>query len=73
VLDPNDRDAATAQLAHDRNEFVRFGIGEAGADLVEEQHARFRAERAREFEPFSVEQAQRRRLPVSDAEHPAEP
>jgi len=72
VLDPNDRDATAAQGAHDRDQFIRFGVGETGADLVEKENARAAAERARKFEAFAIEQAQCAGLTIRNAQHAAQ-
>ena len=39
VLDPDDRDAAAAHLADRRDQLAGLGVGQPGADLVEQQHA----------------------------------
>jgi hypothetical protein len=56
VLDPNNRDAAAANIPDQIYQRHAFVFGEAAGDLVEEQHARLRGERARQLEPLAVEQ-----------------
>ena len=43
------------------DELGRLGVGEAGSDLVEQQHLRVGRERAGELEPLAVQQAERSR------------
>ena len=64
VLDPDDGDAAAANIADQIDQRHAFVFGEAAGDLVEEQHARLRGECARELEPLAVEQRQRVGEPV---------
>ncbi len=49
---------AAVHLADRRDELVGLGIGQAGADLVEQQHHRAGRERPRQLEPLAVEQAE---------------
>ena len=57
---------APRELADRRDELVRLGVGEPGADLVEQQQPRLGRERARELEPLAVEQAERLGRPVRE-------
>ena len=59
VLDPDDRDAAAANIPDQIDQRHAFVLGQAAGDLVEEQHARLRGERARQLEPLAVEQRER--------------
>ena len=61
VLDPDDGDAAPAQLLDGAHQLDRLRVGEAAADLVEKQHLRIGGERARELETLAIEQAEIRR------------
>src|SRR5262245_27940709 len=56
VLDPDDRDAAAANVADQVDQRRAFVLGQAAGDLVEQEHARLRGECARELEPLAVEQ-----------------
>ena len=47
------------QLADRLDELVRLRVGQAAADLVEQQHRRVGRERPRELEPLAVEQPER--------------
>ena len=58
MLDPDDGDVAAAQFLDRLDEFARLRVGEAAADLVEQQHASVGGERPRQLEPLAVEQAQ---------------
>ena len=69
MLDPDDGDAAALQLEDHVDEFVRLGVGQAAADLVEQQHCRAGGERARELQPFAVDQAERLGAPIGEAGH----
>jgi hypothetical protein len=72
MLDPDDGEAACVQLPDGCDKFARLGVGQAAADLVEQQHRRVGAERARKFEPFAVEQAEGLGAPVGEWQHAAE-
>ena len=72
MLDPHDRDPARFQFQNDVDEFVGLGVGEAAADLVEQQHRGAGRERAGEFEPLAVDEAERLGAPVGDPRHGGE-
>ena len=55
----------------DVDEFARLAVGQAAADLVEQQHRGIGGERARQFEALAVDQAERLGAPVGDAVMPA--
>ena len=48
---------------------VGFLVGEAAADLVEQQHARLGRERARKLQPLAIEQPERFRPAIGDVQH----
>ena len=72
MLDPDDRDAARLNSQDDVDQFARLGVGQAAADLVEQQHRGIGGERAGEFEPLAVEEAERLGAPVGDRRHAAQ-
>ena len=72
VLDPHDGDAAPSQLEDRADQFLRLGVGQPAADLVEQQQRRLGRQRARELQPLAVEQAERFGGPVGDAGHAAQ-
>ena len=43
-----------------------LGVGQAAADFVEQQRLRIGGERARQFEPLAVDEAERLGPPVGD-------
>ena len=61
VLDPDDRHAEPPDGADQLDQREAFVLGQAARDLVEQQHARLRRQRARELEPLAVEQRERAR------------
>src|SRR5262249_58319523 len=56
VLDPDDRDAAAANVPDQVDQRLAFVLGQAAGHLVEQEHARLRSERARQLEPLAVEE-----------------
>ena len=72
VLDPDDGDLRTPQLADRLDQLARLGVRQAGADLVQQQHDRVGRERPRQLEPLAVEQAERLRAAVGGVEHAAD-
>jgi hypothetical protein len=56
VLDPDDRDAAAANVPDQVDQRLAFVLGQAAGHLVEQEHARLRGERARQLEPLAVEE-----------------
>ena len=69
MLDPDDRDPAGFQFENDVDEFVRLGVGQAAADLVQQQHCGAGGERAGELEPLAIDESERLRAPVGDGSH----
>ena len=55
-----------AQLADRLDQLVRLRVGQAAADLVQQQHGRVGCERARQLEPLAVEQPERLGAPVGE-------
>ncbi len=72
MLDPDDADAAALETLDGVNEFLRFGIGQPAADLVEQDHFGLGGQRPGELEPLSVEQAERLGLAIGDRQHAAD-
>ena len=72
MLDPDDADVAAPQLEDGVDQLARLGVGQAAADLVEQQQVGIARERAGQFEPLAVEQAERLGAAVGDAHHAAE-
>ena len=62
-------DAAPLELEDDVDQFARLGVGQAAADLVEQQRRRAGRQRAGEFEALAVDQAERLGAAVGDAGH----
>ena len=56
VLDPDDRDAAAANVADQVDQRPAFVLCQAAGHLVEQKHARLRGERARQLKPLAVEE-----------------
>ena len=61
--------AAPLELEDDVDEFARLGVGQAAADLVEQQRRGAGGERAGEFEALAVDEAKRLGAAVGDAGH----
>ncbi len=72
MLDPDDRDLAPAQLQDGGDQLARLGVGQAAADLVEQQHHRISRQRARQLEALAVEQAEGLGAAVRQAQHAAQ-
>src|SRR5207247_6127215 len=64
VLDPDDRDAAAANVADQVDQRRAFVLGQAAGHLVEQEDARLRGERARELEPLAVEEREAAGRPI---------
>jgi hypothetical protein len=58
VLDPDDADASGVDGSDGLDQFMTFGLGQAAGDFVEQQRAWPGGERARQLQPFAVEQRQ---------------
>ena len=54
------------EFEDDVDQFVRLGVGQAAADLVEQQHRGVGRQRAGELEALAVDEAERLRAPVGD-------
>ena len=70
MLDPDDGDAFAANLVDRLDQRADLPLGQAASDLVEQQEARARRKRARQFEPLAVEQRQRAGLVVDFRHEP---
>ncbi len=55
------------------DQFARLAVGQAAADLIEQQHARPGRQRAGQLQPLAVEQAERFGAPVGERQHAAQP
>ena len=58
VLDPDHRDALGVHPADDLDQLRDFRVGQAAGHLVEQQQLRPRRERAGEFQPLALQQAE---------------
>ena len=58
VLDPDHRDALGVHPADDLHQLRDFRVGQAAGHLVEQQQLRPRRERAGEFQPLALQQAE---------------
>ncbi len=58
MLDPDDRDAAGMDGADGRDQLAAFAVGQAAGDFVEQQHFRLGGQRAGQFQPLALKQAQ---------------
>jgi len=72
VLDPDDCDPPVAERADRRHEARGLRVGQAGSDLVEQEHGRAGRDCARELEPLAVEQAEAFRRAIREVEHLAQ-
>src|SRR5271155_4884759 len=73
VLDPYDRNFALAQGLDRLDQLRRLGIGQARADLIQQQHDRIGGDGARQFQTLAVQKAERLRSTVGNLQHAAKP
>ena len=60
VGDEHDRPPVSGEAASDAEQAIRFGVGEHGRRLVEQQHLRIGVEGAQQFEPLALADRHRR-------------
>ena len=58
MLDPDDRDATGMNGADGGNQLAAFRVGQAAGDFVEQQYFRLGGQRAGQFQPLALKQAQ---------------
>ena len=58
MLDPDDRHAALVDASDRLDQHAAFALGQAAGDLVEQQQSRFGRQRAGQFQPLALQEAQ---------------
>ena len=64
MLDPQHGDATVPQAGDRDDQGFRFSVGQAAADLVEQEHRRLSGQRPRELQALALQQSQALRSPV---------
>ncbi len=72
MLDPDDPDVAPPELADRLDQLARLAIGQAAADLVEQQQRGAGGEGSGQFEALAVEKTERLGGAVGELQHAAQ-